>query len=265
MASDVTMNFNVLGSGIMGQQIAGLLAAGGFDVHIYARSPLQEAALARKVRLLQRQLGIRDRPSGAISVVHSVDALPDDLTIESISEDLAAKQELYGAFRRNHGAPFFTNTSSYGPQEIAGDVQGLHFFNPITIRLVELQLGAPRDAALDRMLAFFAESGFVIVNVEGNRGYIGNYLLFTTIANMLRLVERFNYRYCEIEKVYEKLSPGQDLAATIDIVGVDTTLHIIRNLRQQDDSIHLPRTLLDAYERNILGKKNGTSIRSLLS
>jgi 3-hydroxyacyl-CoA dehydrogenase len=260
------MNVNVLGCGIMGQQIAGLLAAGGFDVHVYARSELSEATLARKVKLVQRQLGLKDRPVGAMKVVHSIDELPDSLTIESITEDLGAKQSLYREFRKSHKAAFFSNTSSYSPQEIADDVQGLHFFNPIGMRLVELHLSAPeRDATLERLLQFFGDSEFVIVNVEDNRGYIGNYLLFTAIANMLKLLERFKYSFAEIEKVYAKLFPGQDLVAIIDIVGVDTTLHIINNLRQQDDSIYLPQTLLAAHEQNILGKKNGTSFRALLS
>ena len=259
------MNVNVLGCGIMGQQIAGLLAAGGFDVHVYARSELAEATLAKKVKLIQRQLGSKDRPAGRIAIVHDVDALPDCLTIESITEDLAAKRQLHADFRRQHRAAFFSNTSSFSPREIAPDVQGLHFFNPITMRLVELCAGAEQsDATLVAILDFLRDSEFVIVNVEDNRGYIGNYLLFTTIANMLRLFERFKYNYAEIEKVYEKLFPGQDLIAIIDIVGVDTTLHIIENLRQHDDSIYLPQALLDARARGILGKKNGTSFRALL-
>jgi 3-hydroxyacyl-CoA dehydrogenase len=250
----------------MGQQIAGLLAAGGFDVHVYARSELSESTLARKVKLVQRQLGLKDRPVGTMKVVHNLDELPDSMTIESITEDLAAKQNLYREFRNTHKAAFFSNTSSYSPQEIADDVQGLHFFNPISMRLVELHLtSAEKDATLEQLLQFFTDSEFVVVNVESNRGYIGNYLLFTAIANMLRLLERFNYKYAEIEKVYEKLFPGQDLITIIDIVGVDTTLHIIHNLRQHDDSIYLPKTLLDAHEQNILGKKNGTTFRSLLS
>lgn len=260
------MNVNVLGCGIMGQQIAGLLAAGGFDVHVYARSDLSESTLARKVKLIQRQLGLKDHPVGGMTVVHSVDDLPNSLTIESITEDLDAKKNLYREFRNNHDAAFFSNTSSYSPQEIADDVQGLHFFNPIGMRLVELHLSeAAADATLEQLLQFFSDNAFVIVNVEDNRGYIGNYLLFTAIANMLKLLERFKYSYAEIEKVYEKLFPGQDLIAIIDIVGVDTTLHIIHNLRQHDDSIYLPQTLLSALEQNILGKKNGTTFRSLLS
>jgi len=248
------MSVNVLGCGIMGQQIAGLLAAGGFDVHVYARSELSEATLARKVKLVQRQLGLKDRPVGAMRVVHSIDELPDSLTIESITEDLGAKQSLYREFRKSHK-----------PARNCRRRTRSAFFNPIGMRLVELHLSAPeRDATLERLLQFFGDSEFVIVNVEDNRGYIGNYLLFTAIANMLKLLERFKYSFAEIEKVYAKLFPGQDLVAIIDIVGVDTTLHIIHNLRQHDDSIYLPQTLLAAHEQNILGKKNGTTFRSLL-
>jgi 3-hydroxyacyl-CoA dehydrogenase len=74
------------------------------------------------------------------------------------------------------------------------------------------------------------------------------------------LIELYNYPLSEIEKVYNRLF-DKNLFKTIDIIGVDITYNIIKNLKEQDDNIYLPKILKESVENNILGKKNGTSIK----
>jgi 3-hydroxyacyl-CoA dehydrogenase len=47
----------------------------------------------------------------------------------------------------------------------------------------------------------------------------------------------------------------------IDLIGVDITHNIIKNLKEQDASVYLPNVLEEAMRLNILGKKNGSSIQ----
>ena len=50
----------------------------------------------------------------------------------------------------------------------------------------------------------------------------------------------------------------------IDLIGVDTCLKILKNLNEKNNQFYIPEILQTALDKNILGKKNKTSIKSLL-
>ena len=259
------MQINILGAGVMARQIAALLSLGDFEVQIWSHNGVNEKQLNLQRKVIARKLGLSS--DNKISIHETLESLPDALTIECISENLQLKQQLYQQYQKHFSSAYFSNTSSYSPSEIGEDVKGLHFFNPIDMRLVELSIqdNEPQKQALKPLLSFLEENNFVIVNVLSNRGYIGNYILFREISNFFKLYEAYSYPLSELEKIYHSLYGGRDLIAIVDIVGIDITLQIIENLNVEDRSFYVPEILREAISQNILGRKNKRSIKELMT
>ncbi len=259
------MKINIIGAGLMARQIAALFALGSFEIYIWNRSGVDEKAFQRQAKILQRKFSFRGEAKFIIK--KNIEELPQALTIESISESLEDKRQIYKAVRILNQEPYFSNTSSFSPCEIGEDVGGLHFFNPIDLKLIELY--APESVALDdkrveRIVGFLDKLGFTVVNANANRGYIGNYILFLEISNVFKLVEKYGYSYSEIEKVYKTLFMGRDVISILDVVGIDVSLQIIKNLNEKDSSVYIPSILKRAIDHGVLGRKNKTSLRDFL-
>lgn len=191
-----------------------------------------------------------------------IDLLPPAMTIEVLTEDLAIKQSVL------QGLPFdlqkywlFTNSSSLSPEEIYKGAYGLHFFIPIhSVRLVETT--CPSESL--PLLRDIRDAGMRVILTKGNRGYIANYVLFQEIAASLLLVEKFGYDTKTIDLVLDALGRQSSIFDVIDFVGVDITKNILENMHETDNSIAVPSVLTSALASGILGRKNRTSIRSIL-
>lgn len=247
----------------MAKQIAALLYLCGHNINIWNHTPFDEKEVFKQVKLINRNLG--SDKIGCFNVVSSLDELPDSLTIESIVEDIGVKISIYEKVRISNTKGYFTNTSSYSPGEIGCDVGGLHFFNPITLKFVELYEPAqvPKNE-----LALLIESlellDFSIVRVKGNRGYIANYILFREISSALKLLETYNYNIGDVSNIYAKLYNDHDIFQIIDVIGIDVVYKILQNLKEVDDSVYLPNCLIEALAANVLGKKNKTTLRAII-
>ncbi len=257
------MTINILGYGLMGKQIAALLYLGGFNIHIWNHKHANEKDVLRQIKLLKRIFNTE--VEGKITFHTDFDDLPDAITIESVIENLDVKRELYKNFKKSKML-YFTNSSSFSPSEIGENVNGFHFFNPISLKLLEMHL---RDTEMIEdikpVLEYLEIIGFDIINVNSNRGYIGNYILFNEISSALKLIEKFNYTYEHVNMVYKKLYDGRNLFTIIDLIGIDVVYQILKNLKEEDASIYIPRCLANALDKNILGRKNKTSIKEVLS
>lgn len=245
----------------MGQQISALFYLGGFDVHVWNKSGVNEKSFQRQVKLLRR--AIPSVNEGTFTTCSDLSGLSDSITIESVIEDLSIKKEIY-EFRKDNNSPYFTNSSSYSPNEIGGEVNGFHFFNPISLRLVELYVNEATKRIIHPLISYLEEIGFTIVDVNDNRGYIGNYILFHEISSALKLIEKFDYEASSINSVYNKLYGGRNIFTIVDIIGVDVVHSILVNLKEHDSSIYIPTSLQLALDKDILGKKNKTSIMDIL-
>jgi len=51
--------------------------------------------------------------------------------------------------------------------------------------------------------------------------------------------------------------------SVVDLIGVDTTLNIFKNLKKEYDYYYIPRFLNICLDKKILGKKNKTSVKSI--
>lgn len=256
------MHINILGYGLMAKQIAALFYIGGYKVSIWNHKKVEPTEVERQIRLLKRSFTATI--DGEISFVDALEDLGDHLTIESVIEDIDVKRGLYNKLNGTITKGYYTNTSSYSPDEIGSDVKGLHFFNPIVLKFIELYETGSAHNKIDNELLYLKSLGFEVVSVKNNRGYIGNFILFHEISSALKLVEKYNYTVESINLFYNKLYDGRDIFAIVDIIGIDVVYCIIVNMKEQDDSLYLPKCLTTAIQNNILGKKNKTSIKQIL-
>jgi 3-hydroxybutyryl-CoA dehydrogenase len=269
MSISQTVNINVLGFGVMGRQICGLLHTLGFDLTVWSRSPTQTNAqkLAAEVRKIHRLAGINPSDTAACRFVTRLDELEPCLTIEVLIEDIEVKKAVIAQLRYGFDSHnLLTNTSSFRPDEIHPSAVGLHFFNPLhTLRFIEhCDNGNVLFPDTSQLLAALQTAGYQIVPVKSNRGYVGNFLLFREISDVFSLIELHGYSLEQIENEYRLLGKAFHVIDIIDLVGVDVTVQIMRNLHTPMDPIRVPAILVSAWQEGVLGRKNNTSIKSLM-
>lgn len=253
---------NVFGLGLMGQQIVSLFLLMGYQVAIHSSRQINETNIHKQTKTLRRLLSMGTTALG--SIVNPCDKIMNAVSIDATLEDLAVKQALYQRVRNANDRLFVTNTSSLKPLEIGEDAAGLHFFNPISMGLVETTQCSPQHQNdYDEITRDLCSVGFNLVQVKGNRGYLGNRLLFGEISNALKLIEVQNYSVSDIVTMYNHLYQGRDIFNIVDLIGVDVVKSIMENLAEDDHSFYVANCLTDAVNRKILGKKNRTSIRHL--
>jgi 3-hydroxybutyryl-CoA dehydrogenase len=269
----------VVGSGIMGAGVAEVAASSGFEVVLRSRSQAGadamlgglDASLARQVKKGRLDDDTAREVRGRVSAVTALDELAScDLVLESIVEDLAAKQDLFRELDRvcTPAAILATNTSTLPVVEMAmvtgrpERVCGIHFFNPApAMSLVEVVPAlTTSDATLDDARAFVEACGKTAVTVKDQAGFIVNALLFPYLTNAVRLVDAGVASRDDIDAAMKggcnfPMGPLE----LLDLVGLDTSLAILDALYGEfHDPNFAPAPLLRrmvAAER--LGRKSG--------
>jgi len=269
----------VVGSGIMGAGVAEVAARSGFEVVLRSRTQAGvdamlgglDASLARQVKKgrLEEAVAteVRDRVSG-VSELAMLAAC--DLVLESVVEDLAVKQDLFGELDRvcAPGAILATNTSTLPVVELAMVTQrpdrvcGIHFFNPApAMSLVEvIPAITTSDATLDEARAFVVTCGKTAVTVKDQAGFVVNALLFPYLNNAVKL---FDAGVASRDDIDTAMKGGCNFPmgplALLDLVGLDTSLAILEALYAEfKDPNYAPAPLLRrmvSAER--LGRKSG--------
>lgn len=258
------MEINIIGCGTMASQIAALLYLNGNNVYIWSHNGVDESKINKATKLIKRSMIFDDVAVGSLQIISKLSEFKNNITIEGIAEDLAVKKNIYRNVVEIVNKPFFTNSSSINPLEVGEKVSGLHFFNPVSqIKLIELALNVDRSEEVEILLSGLNKLGFEIIDVKNNRGYIANYIIFNEISSVFKLIEIQGYQPKDISKIYSTLF-GKNLFKMIDLIGVDVTYKILRNLKENDSGIYMPQILEEAINLRILGKKNGTSIMNLL-
>lgn len=261
------MDITILGFGTMGRQICALLSILGHSISVWTRSGATQEkiqAYEREKKIIAKRLAIEDK-HGRVTFVGAISELTSALTIEALAEDLSLKKEVISQLSYTPRA-LFTNTSSFSPQEVAPGAVGLHFFNPLyMVKLVEVSADSnSMSSSAQEFIASLATSGLQLVHTKSNRGYIGNYILFNEISCALKLVERFGYSTESVDTVTSLLGQSASLFDIVDLVGVDVTKQILENLREEDPTTYVPYSLAEALKRGILGRKNRTTIRTVI-
>ncbi len=268
----------LVGSGIMGAGVAEVVAKAGLNVVV--RSRTEEGALSM-VASLEKSLG-KQVEKGKLDATESaailgrVRAVTDlaelascDLVLESIVEDLAAKQALFAELDTICSAEILaTNTSTLSVSALADTtskperVCGIHFFNPAPVMpLVEVVHTATTAPATIAVARAFAEAcGKTVVDVEDRAGFIVNSLLFPYLNNAVKALDAGLATRDDIDAAMKggcnfPMGPLE----LLDLVGLDTSLSILEALHEEyQDANYAPAPLLTKMVGDgHLGRKSG--------
>jgi 3-hydroxybutyryl-CoA dehydrogenase len=273
----------VVGSGTMATGIVEVFAKAGLDVHYIARGTQKvakvrsaiERSLEKAVQRGKLEADARDVALGHITGSASLDDLAGvDLVVEAVIEELSVKQALFSNLDQicKPGAVLATTTSSLPVIECAaataraGDVIGLHFFNPATVmKLLEVVSTVSTAADVEATaLAIAARIGKHPVRCGDRAGFIVNALLFPYLNDAVRMLEA-HYASSEDIDSAMKVGCGYPMGPfeLLDVVGLDVALAIQRVLYLEfREPGFAPAPLLEhLVTAGRLGRKTGKGFR----
>jgi 3-hydroxybutyryl-CoA dehydrogenase len=236
----------VVGCGLMGSGIAEVSARAGYETHV---REINDALLERGRTTIRKSLdravekgkldtATRDR---TLSSIHMTTRLEDlaaaDIVIEAVTEDLAAKNEVFRVLDPicSTHTIFASNTSSIPIAEIAATTKrpdrciGLHFFNPVPVmKLIEIVRSiATSPATFRTAMEFVRTLGKEPVVARDTPGFIVNRLLVPYMLDAIRGLENGLAGIEDIDKSMT-LGTGHPMGpfTLADFVGIDTLYYI---------------------------------------
>jgi 3-hydroxybutyryl-CoA dehydrogenase len=275
-------NIAVLGAGLMGRGIAHVAALGGFVTTLQDTSREQlEKATSEIGANLEKGVALgRVAEQDAIEArrrLRTVTSLDDaarqaDLVIEAVPERMDLKVEIFAQLERVAPAHAIlaSNTSSLSITEMAAatrrapQVVGMHFFNPVhRMKLLELvraletsekTLAACEEVGrrMGKECVTVRESpGFVTSRINAMIGNEAFYMLQEGIASP-----------ADIDKALRLgLNHPMGPFELVDLVGLDTRLHILEYLHRTLGEKYRPAPLLVQYVKaGRLGRKTGRGV-----
>jgi 3-hydroxybutyryl-CoA dehydrogenase len=274
----------VVGSGTMATGIVEVLAKGGFDVTLVARS---ESSLSRALSALDKSLekavqrgkleaADRDVIRARVSGASSLEALAQvNLVVEAVVEEISVKTALFENLDEicKPGAILATTTSSLPVVELAAvtsrpqDVVGLHFFNPAPVmRLVEVvQTVSTSPQTLATAVDVTERAGRHPVVCGDRAGFIVNALLFPYLNDAVEMLEA-NYASADDIDVAMKKGCAYPMGPfeLLDVVGLDVSLAIQQTLyREFREPGFAPAPRLEhLVTAGYLGRKTGRGFRT---
>ncbi len=270
----------VIGTGTMGNGIAGQAALSGFDVVMFDVDPARVGAAMDQIERTWKKGVDRGKVPAEkveagrvrLKTATELDAAvaEADLIIEAVPERMDLKKTLFAAFEAQSGPQTLlaSNTSSLSLTEIAAAtgcperVLGMHFFNPVAVMpLVELVRGhhtAPETLAAGQAVA--EAMGKQCIEVNDAPGFATSRLGIALGNEAMRMFEEGVASAEDIDKAM-KLGyrhPIGPLALT-DLVGLDVRLAISEHLYREigSDTFRPPRILRQMVRAGKLGRKVG--------
>ena len=250
----------VLGTGVLGTQIAFQTAYSGFDVTAYDISDeILDGAEQRLAGLAARYEREVDGSAGGRAqaalarIAYSSDlaeAVRDaDLVIEAVPEVLDVKRELYTTLGKVAPAKtiFATNSSTLLPSALA-DFTGrpdrflaMHFANEIWVHNTAEVMGHPGTdpASYQTVVEFARQIGMVPIELKKEQpGYIGNSLLWPFLSASLELLVDGVADHETIDTTWRIFSgapagPFSGPFRALDVIGMDTAYNILTGFGDQ--------------------------------
>lgn len=269
----------VIGAGTMGNGIAQVCAAAGFQVIMV---DINEAALGRALqtidknldRLLQKEKLSAENKQQALSNIHTTTELSAlksaDMVIEAASEAEQVKLSLIRQVDEivSEQTIIASNTSSISITRLASASSrperfiGMHFFNPVPVMaLVELIGGLQTSEATHRSAAeFVAAIHKTAISVRNRAGFAVNRILVPMINEAVFVLQE-GIASAEDIDLGMRLGCSHPIGplALADLIGLDTLLAVMDVFYSSfNDSKYRPAPLLrEMVEAGYLGRKSG--------
>ena len=257
----------VLGSGVMGAQIAALLSAAGIRVHLLdlasnepPKDPKDAKIVGKNIRSARSILAIENlkslKPSPLYTSAVLTGIVPgnfdDDMAVlrecdwvvEAVIERLDIKQQLFTRVMEyaKPGIPITTNTSGINLEDIAKNMPeqfvtnffGTHFFNPPRyMKLLEI---IPHGLTRKELVADFSRwseetLGKGVVHAFDTVNFIANRIGVFVNQATLQAMNDLSLNIETVDALTGKLMgrPSSASFRTMDVVGLDTFAHVAKN------------------------------------
>jgi 3-hydroxybutyryl-CoA dehydrogenase len=272
----------VIGAGIMGRGIAHVAALGGYRTILEdlipaalrkaesdIRTNLDKAVELKKVSAQDAQAAF-NRLEYAGSVEDA--ARKADLVIEAVPEEMESKIEIFTLLDKicRPSTILASNTSSLSITEIASVTYrakkclGMHFFNPVhKMKLLEVVRALETD---DETIAAAADvgqrMGKHVVVIKESPGFITSRINAMIGNEAFYMLQEGIASAADIDKAL-KLGLNHPMGPfeLVDLVGLDTRLHILEYLHRTLGEKYRPAPLLVQYVKaGRLGKKSGRGV-----
>lgn len=292
----------VLGSGVMGSGIAAHLANIGIPTLLLDIVPreltedekkkgltLEDKVVRNRLSQTSIQKLLKQRPA-PLAVKENISLIEagnfdDDLErlnevdwiIEVVVENLNIKKQVFSRVDevRKPGTIVSSNTSGISIEAMAEgrsedfrkNFLGTHFFNPPRyLKLLEIIPTKDTDPEVLSFMKTFGEDvlGKGVVEAKDTPNFIGNrigtYGLIVTVKEMLK----GGYSVGEVDSVTGPLigRPKSATFRTLDVVGLDTFIHVANNVYEQvegeeKEAFEVPAFMKSMLEKGWLGSKSG--------
>ena len=273
---------SVIGAGIMGRGIAHAAALGGYKTILEdilpaslrkaeteIRSNLDKAVELGKVSAVEA-----DAAFNRIDFAGSVDeaARAADLVIEAVPEELESKIEIFTLLDKicSPKTILASNTSSLSITEVASVTYrapkcvGMHFFNPVhKMKLLEVVRALETDQeTLDAAVEVGKRMGKEVVVIKESPGFITSRINAMIGNEAFYMLQEGIASASDIDKAL-KLGLNHPMGPfeLVDLVGLDTRLHILEYLQKTLGEKFRPAPLLVQYVKaGRLGRKAGRGV-----
>ncbi|MCY4418704.1 MAG: 3-hydroxyacyl-CoA dehydrogenase/enoyl-CoA hydratase family protein [Cytophagales bacterium] len=287
----VIRKVGVLGSGIMGSQIACCFANIGVEVLLLDIAPQKKSSPLPAKESLKKTLLNPAKPLYDPQFVdriqtgdfdHDIKYLSTcDWIIEAIVEDVSIKQQLFEKLEKHRKPESLITTNTSGipisalskgrSKDFVSHFCGTHFFNPPRyLRLLEL---IPSPETKPEILDFLKSYGThhlgkEVILSKDVPAFIANRIGIYSILCTLRAMEELSLSVGEVEGLTGPLvgRPKSATFRTLDLVGIDVFCRVARYLDQSlsekdpkksPNTYKLPETILYLEKKNYLGEKTG--------
>jgi 3-hydroxybutyryl-CoA dehydrogenase len=272
----------VIGAGTMGRGIAHVAALGGYRTILEDLLPNALRKAETEIRAnLDKSVELRKVSAEAardavsrIEYAGSVEqaAREADLVIEAVPEEMESKIEIFTLLDKicRPETILASNTSSLSITEIASVTYrakkclGMHFFNPVhKMKLLEVVRALESD---DQTLAAAVEvgrrMGKEVVVIRESPGFITSRINAMIGNEAFYMLQEGIASASDIDKAL-KLGLNHPMGPfeLVDLVGLDTRLHILEYLHRTLGDKYRPAPLLVQYVKaGRLGRKSGRGV-----